>query len=106
MQHQLLEDHKTPCLFVIRAKHGTVPSGSDNLVEKFMKENAKDDTWEEAFDNDDEEITDGTQMPEVVHDLDHASAKLLPKKLPAILELMTYEELWKTLGYGWKVQMR
>ena len=63
MQHQLLEDHKTPCLFLIRAKHGTVPSGSENLVEKFMKDNAKDETWEEAFDNDDEEIVDGTQMP-------------------------------------------
>ena len=40
-----------------------MPSGYDNLVEHFMKDNAKDDTWKEAFDNDDEEIVDGTQMP-------------------------------------------
>jgi hypothetical protein len=95
LQNRLLMDHKTASLFAIQTKYGQMQFGSNNVVEKFINDFENDSDWEEAFDDDDEELIQGIQNPELDEDeYDHARANLLPKKLPANLEIMTYEELW------------
>ena len=110
MQKKLLIQHKTPSLFTYPSKFGQLQFGSNNAVNKFTNDFARDEKWAEAFDDDDGELVHGDQRHEVdpdEDDLNEAKASVLPKKLPAEVSLMNYSELWawiseETLKEHWK----
>ena len=84
-------------MFACSSKFGLLQFGSDKVVERFKSDSV---AWENAFDEDDDELINGTQFAETEEEedydtLNHLRAALVPKKLPAVVELMSYEELWK-----------
>ena len=95
MQNKLLSEHKTASLFSFQTKYGHMQFGSSQVVSKFKSEFQNDSSWEEAFEDDGEEMIEGIQTHELdENEYDDARANLLPKKLPAFLHLMNYEVLW------------
>ena len=97
LQKKLIKDHKTASLFSCSSKFGLLQFGSNKVVEKFKIDSV---AWENAFDEDDDELIDGTQFAETEEEEDYDAlndlrSELVPKKLPAVVELMSYEELWK-----------
>ena len=66
----------------------------------FRSDFQNDSAWGEAFEDDDEELIQRIQIPQLDEDeYDLARANLLPKKLPADLNLMNYEELWTRVSH-------
>ena len=99
LQNKLLSEYKTASLFSVQTKFGQIQFGSSHVVDKFKSEFQNDSSWEEAFEDDDEEMIEGIQIHEFdENQYDEARANLLPKKLPACLHLMNYEELWKLIS--------
>ena len=95
LQNKLLSVHKPAYLFSFQTKYGHMQFGSSHVVSKFKSEFQNDSSWKEAFEDDKEEMIEGIQTHELdENEYDDARANLLPKKLPACLHLMNYEELW------------
>ena len=99
LQKLLMKEHKTASLFTYSSKFGLMRFGSDNVVEKFKEES---DDWIEVFEKDDEELINDIQIQNESDTddamLNDARASLLPTKLPALVSLMKYEELWKWIS--------
>ena len=95
LQKVLQKEHKTASLFVCSSKFGLLQFGSNHVVDKFKSDSEE---WVNAFGNDDNEIIDDDQILESDNeddDLNDLRASLLPNKLPAVVFLMKYEELWE-----------
>jgi hypothetical protein len=102
MQQLLMKVHKTASLFVCSSKFGLIQHGSDHVMEKFQREA---DKWDDAFDEDEEELIHDIQLQadpsgddEEDDPLNELRASLLPIKLPAPIALMKYDELWKFIN--------
>ena len=99
LQKLLMKEHKTASLFAYSSKFGLTGFGSDNVVEKFRQES---DAWNDVFEKDEDELIHEIQtLNESETDdamLNDARASLLPAKLPALVSLMSYEELWKWIS--------
>ena len=59
LQKYLMKEHKRATLFSYLSKYGLMQFGSDNVVEQFGR--VSEDLLP-AFDQDDDELIDGTQM--------------------------------------------
>ena len=95
LQKLLQKEHKTASLFACSSKFGLLQFCSNNVVDKFKSDSEE---WVNAFGNDDNEIIDDDQILESDNeddDLNDLRASLLPNKLPAVVFLMKYEELWE-----------
>ena len=92
----LKNEHRTPYLLSFPSKYGQLHFGSTNAVNKFKSDFENDVEWDEAFNDDHDEIIEGFQMDEDsdVDDYNHARGTMVAKKLPADLSLMIYVELW------------
>ena len=99
LQKHLMKEHKRATLFSYLSKFGLMQFGSDNMVEQFGR--VSEDLLP-AFDQDDDELIDGTQMQDdngTEHEmLIEARASLLPFKLPSLVHLLSYEELWQWIS--------
>ena len=95
LQNILMKEHKTASLVAISSKFGLLQFGSENVTKKF---NGSSLDWMDVFELDDDELINGVQTIELEtedDDLNSVRASLVPKKLPATVNLMKYEELWK-----------
>ena len=90
----LRNEHHSGCIFSVSSKKGTVHLGSEYAV-GYFKRNLN--VWMDVFDLDEKDMIFNTSP---VADVDSfiKGYSVLPKKLPATLELMSYEELWKWIS--------
>jgi hypothetical protein len=93
LQKMLMKEHKTASLFSCSSKFGLLHFGSDHTVDKFKGDLF---AWETVFEEDDNDIAHGVQVLGDDEDdaLNDLKVSLLPKKLPASIQLMSYDELW------------
>ena len=56
---ELKNDHRTPYLLSFPSKYGQLQFGSNNVLAKFQGDFANDGEWQKAFDEDNDEITEG-----------------------------------------------
>ena len=106
LQKMLKKEHNSASIFSYYSKFGIIQFGTDNLVAKFQQES---DDWKPAFELDQDNLIQGDEMEESNDgdELNETRAALLPIKLPALVSLMSHEELWKwitqeTLKEHWR----
>ena len=99
LQKYLMKEHKRATLFSYLSNYGLMQFGSDNVVEKF---GSVSEDLLPAFNQDDEQLKDGTQLQDDKETeqemLIEARASLLPSKLPSLVHLLRYEELWQWIS--------
>ena len=95
---KLQNEFKVPVILGVYSKHGIIPYGSKNLVKKF-KEILKDEpvnddeSWMNTFEEDQDAILEGEQLDEEMDSYFQAQGDVLPKRLPADINLMVYNEI-------------
>ena len=93
----LKKEHRSACLFAMSSKRGVIQLGSSYAVGYFERHLS---AWMDCFDLDENEMiySDEAADEESIETTSaYTGCSVLPKKLPAPIDLMSYEELWKWL---------
>ena len=93
----LKKEHRSACLFAMSSKRGVIQFGSSYAVGYFERHLS---AWMDCFDLDENEMiySDEAADEESIGTTSaYTGCSVLPKKLPAPIGLMSYEELWKWL---------